>query len=344
MIDNVSNTISAATTAADSSGKVLRRALSGGATAREEGSVAPNFAALFGAAAQAGKTSSTTNATATPARQTTNAVTSSAAGASATATSASSSGIVQQRTLFGDEAVTGNQYVVPNFAALFGPAAAASTSTTGVASTAAIQAANVTAAATTATATTTAATTASAASAVTLATPGIEALVSAIMDGSFQGGNVTDPSKLQQVSPWGSSATLTSFFYASDQTANQLAQLLGGKVVQMPAFGQGAGWTEPMANFIELPNGQKVNAASLAYYANCGVEGKTQLTADLTQDINEGAAMSNFYQNGGDMPSFGIGYTGPAISGMAYPAGTVAADGTVINPAMQSSATQGTQS
>jgi hypothetical protein len=52
--------------------------------------------------------------------------------------------------------------------------------------------------------------------------------------------------------------------------------------------------------------------------------------------------MTNFYQNGGPMPSFSIGYTGPAIAGMTYPDGTLGAGGTVINPAMQTSGTQGT--
>jgi hypothetical protein len=174
-----------------------------------------------------------------------------------------------------------------------------------------------------------------AAAAVQVQPPGIAALISAIQNGSFKPSNVTDPSKLQQVSPVGS-ATLSNFFYASDDTANQLAQLLGGKVVQMPPFGPTSGWTVPTANFIQLPNGQTVNAASLAFYAKCGAEGTAQLTADLTQDINEGAAWNNFYQNGGPAPSFAMGYTGSAISGMTYPDGTVAADGTVINPAMPS--------
>lgn len=168
--------------------------------------------------------------------------------------------------------------------------------------------------------------------------PGIQALVSAIMDGSFQPSNVTDPSKLAETSPFGN-ATLSSAYYASDDTANQLAQLLGGKVVQMPAFGQAAGWTEPLANFIQLPNGQTVNAASLASYAGSGEVGAAQLTADLTQDINQGAAWNNYYQNKGAAPSFTAGYIGPAISGMVYPAGSVAADGTVINPAMANNQT-----
>jgi hypothetical protein len=179
-----------------------------------------------------------------------------------------------------------------------------------------------------------------AATAASVASPGIGALVGAIMNGSFQGGNVANPSQLTETTPWGTD-TLSNFYYASDQTANQLAQLLGGKVVQMPAFGQATGFTEPLANFIELPDGQTVNAAALAYYSQCGAEGSAQLTADLTQTINEGSAMTNFYQNGGPMPSFAQGYTGPAIAGMTYPAGAVGADGTVVNPATQPSMTQG---
>jgi len=42
------------------------------------------------------------------------------------------------------------------------------------------------------------------------------------------------------------------------------------------------------------------------------------------------------------MPTFAMGYVGPAITGMAYASGSVGADGNVINPAMQSTATQGT--
>jgi hypothetical protein len=158
------------------------------------------------------------------------------------------------------------------------------------------------------------------------------------MNGSFAASNITDPSQLTEATPFGN-FTLSNFYYASDDTANQLAQLLGGKVVQMPPFGQTTGFTEPSANFIQLPNGQTVNAAALAYYAQCGGYGAAQLTADLTQTINEGAAMTNYYQNGGPMPSFPIGYTGPAITGMTYPPGTIAADGTVINPGMGNSNT-----
>jgi len=182
---------------------------------------------------------------------------------------------------------------------------------------------------TTATTGTTAATPADTAPAQT----GISALITAIQNGTLTDTNVTDPTKLTESTSWGN-YTVSNFYYASDDTANQLAQLLGGTVVQLPPFGLSNGCTEPLANFIQLPNGQTVNAASLAYYARGAGCGTGQLAADLTQTINEGAALTNYYQFGGPMPMFQIGYTGPAITGMTYPAGTVAANGTVINPAM----------
>jgi len=164
---------------------------------------------------------------------------------------------------------------------------------------------------------------------------GIAALVNAIMSGSLRPTNVTDPSKLAEITPRGT-FEMPSIYYASDDTASQIAQLLGGTVVRKPAFGQAPGSTEPLANFIELPNGMTVNAADLAYYAKCGNEGVQQLTADLTQEINQGAAVSAYYDNpSSPMPAFQLGEVGPAISGMTYPAGTLAANGSVINPAMQ---------
>ena len=184
-------------------------------------------------------------------------------------------------------------------------------------------------------ATTTAATTSSTATATT---PGIQALVTAIMNGSFNPTNVTDPSQLKETTPAGTD-TMPNFYYASDQTAAQLAQLLGGTVVKMPAFGQEKGYSEPNANFIQLSNGQTFNAADVAYYARTGSEGTAQLTADITATINEGSAWTKYYQQGGDMPSFASGYVGPAITGMTYPSGTVAANGNVINPAMPQSNT-----
>jgi hypothetical protein len=165
-------------------------------------------------------------------------------------------------------------------------------------------------------------------------TPGMQALVSAIMSGSFKATYVTNPSQLQETNPAGA-ATMPNFYYASTQTADQMAQLLGGTVVQRPAFGQDSGWTEPLANFIQLPNGQTFNAAELGYYANSGEVSSSQLTANLTQTINEGSAWSDYYTNGGQQPCFPTGYVGPPISGMTYPAGSIGADGNVINPAMQ---------
>jgi len=132
---------------------------------------------------------------------------------------------------------------------------------------------------------------------------------------------------------------MPNFSYVSSATANQLASLLGGTVVQRTAFGQQQGWTEPLANFIQLPNGQTFNAADVAYYARCSNAGAAQLTADITQTINEGSAWTNYYAHGGSMPSFPMGYVGPPVSGMTYPAGTIGADGNVINPAMQTHAT-----
>ena len=179
----------------------------------------------------------------------------------------------------------------------------------------------------------TAAATSTTAASSTTQTPGISALVTAIMNGSFKPTYVTDASKLQETNPAGTT-TMPNFYYASDQTAAQLAQLLGGKVVQMTPFGQDKGWSEPVANFIQLPNGQTFNAADVAYYARCGAQGPQQLTADITQCINEGSALTNYYHGSGPMPVFSMGYVGPPISGMTYAPGTIGADGNVINPAM----------
>jgi hypothetical protein len=172
--------------------------------------------------------------------------------------------------------------------------------------------------------------------AATAQAPGIQALVTAIMSGSFKPTYVTDPSQLQETTPVGTD-TMPSFYYASDATAQQLASLLGGTVVQTTAFGQDPGWNEPLANFIQLPNGQTFNAADISYYANCGSEGPAQLTADLTAAINEGSALTNYHLYGGSLPIFPTGYVGPPIAGMTYPAGSIGADGNVVNPAMHSS-------
>ena len=165
--------------------------------------------------------------------------------------------------------------------------------------------------------------------------PGIQALVSAITSGSLQVSYITDPAKLLETTPAGTDH-MPNFYYASDQTAAQIAQLLGGTVVQRPPFGQDTGWSEPLANFIQLPNGMTVNAADLAYYAKSARSGGAELTADITATINEGAALSNYFlNNAGNMPAFPEYYIGPPISGMIYPAGSIGADGNVINPATQ---------
>ena len=159
----------------------------------------------------------------------------------------------------------------------------------------------------------------------TSAQPGIGALIAAIMDGAFQ-------------------PTYSSAGYASAQTAQQLATLLGGTVVQKVPFASCyATTTEATANFIQLPSGQTVNAADLAYYAGCGGGGVPQLAADLTQEINEGGAITSYndqmvaflggtgsYPGAG--PIFQPNEIGPAIAGMTYPPGTLAPDGSVINP------------
>jgi hypothetical protein len=160
--------------------------------------------------------------------------------------------------------------------------------------------------------------------AATPAQPGIGALITAIMSGTFQ-------------------PTYSSPGYASDQTAKQLATLLGGTVVQQVPFAATNAATEAVANFIQPPSGQTVNAADLAYYAQCGGGGVQQLAADLTQEINQGGAITSYNDqmlaciNGtgsypGAGPIFQANAIGPAIAGMTYPPGTLAADGSVINP------------
>jgi len=169
------------------------------------------------------------------------------------------------------------------------------------------------------------ASTSDSATTATPAQPGIGALITAIMNGSFQ-------------------PTYSSPGYASNQTAQQLATLLGGTVVQqVPFASSNATTTEIKANFIQLPSGQTVNAADLAYYAQCGGGGVQQLAADLTQEINQGGAITSYndqmvgFLSGtgsypGAGPIFQANEIGPAIAGMTYPPGTLAADGSVINP------------
>jgi hypothetical protein len=177
--------------------------------------------------------------------------------------------------------------------------------------------------------------------AATVATPGVGALVTAIMNGTFQPTYVTSSSQLQEITPAGTDY-MPNFYYASNQTAQQMAQLLGGTVVQRPAFGQDEGWSEPNANFIQLPDGQTFNAADVAYYAKSGSQGAGQLTADITATINQGSAWTNYYTQGGSMPTFAMGYVGPPIAGSTYPSGMIGADGNVINPAMQQTSVKGT--
>jgi hypothetical protein len=149
-----------------------------------------------------------------------------------------------------------------------------------------------------------------------------------------------DPSQLVQSGSFGAVYNSPGC-YASDQTAQQLATLLGGKVVQKVPFASSNWATEPKANFIQLPSGQTVNAADLAYYAKVGCSSVYQLAADLTQEINQGGAITNYndqmvaFLSGhgsfpDDMPMFQPGEIGPPIAGMTYPPGTLAADGSVI--------------
>ena len=174
-----------------------------------------------------------------------------------------------------------------------------------------------------------AASTSSSTPVATPAQPGISALIGAIMNGSFNPPPQTNG---------------PGYYYASDQTAQQLATLLGGTVVQKIPFATTNWATEPKANFIQLPSGQTVNAADLSYYAKFGGYGAQWLAADLTQEINQGGVITSYndqmvaFLSGtgshpGDPPTFQPNVIGPAIAGMTYPPGTLAADGSVINPA-----------
>jgi hypothetical protein len=86
-----------------------------------------------------------------------------------------------------------------------------------------------------------------AAAAAPAQSPGIGALVSAIMNGSFQPTYVTDPSQLQETTSVGTTDTMPNFYYASDATAKQLASLLGGTVVQRTANLLPTSFNYPMA-------------------------------------------------------------------------------------------------
>jgi len=156
---------------------------------------------------------------------------------------------------------------------------------------------------------------------------GISALIADIINGSFV-------------------PTYITAGYASAQTATQLASLLGGTVVQLAPFACTNWMNETKANFIQLNNGMVVNAADLAYYAAFKGAGTVQLAASLTQEINQGAAITAFtqqmiaYLSGTSgtppsIPTFQPNVIGPAIPGMVYPPGCIAADGSVVNPLAQ---------
>jgi hypothetical protein len=168
------------------------------------------------------------------------------------------------------------------------------------------------------------------------AQPGIGALITAMQDGTFQPALIPT-AEIQGTYNNGNSA------YATDQTAQQLATLLGGTVVQKIPFPTTNWATEAKANFIQLPSGQTVNAADLAGYARYSNYPVLTLAQDLTQEINQGGAISQYYDQmvaylGGagsyptQTPTFQPDVIGPTIAGMAYPPGTLAADGSLINP------------
>ena len=106
----------------------------------------------------------------------------------------------------------------------------------------------------------------------------VNALVNAIMNGSFRPPAQTNG---------------PGYYYASDQAAQQAAALLGGTVVQKIPFATTNAATQPKANFIQMPNGQTVNAADLVGYAQDANVGAAQLTADLTSELNVGGNITN---------------------------------------------------
>lgn len=261
---------------------------------------------------------------------------------SAIAPTATPAGTYIRHTPFGD-AVMRIDPQDQDFASLFGQATAAAETATpaGTPSTASTNSALVNLAVTTPSvpATTPAApVTTPAATSGSVKEPGLTALINAMADGTFQATYITDPARLTEVGPL-RTTQMPNFYYASDSTAAQLAELLGGKVVQMPAFGQSSGWIEPLANFIELPNGMQVNAADIAYYARYAKQGTKQLAASLTAEINIGAAYTEFYKTGKTFELFPPGYVGPPIPGLKYPEGSLNSDGSVINPWATNTAT-----
>lgn len=220
--------------------------------------------------------------------------------------------------------------------------AATSAATAGTAAAETTQAASAAGAVTSTQAATAASDSTAATAAAVTAQPGIGALIAAIQNGSFQPTYINS-SQLGENTQFGTIDD-SSAYYASDQTAQQLATLLGGTVVkQVPFASSTATTTEPLANFIQLPSGQTVNAGDLSYYAKFSGYGTQQLAADLTQEINQGGAITSYsdqmlsFLSGtgthpGDMPTFQPNVIGPAIAGMTYPPGTLNPDGSVINP------------
>ena len=156
----------------------------------------------------------------------------------------------------------------------------------------------------------------------------INALVDAIMNGSFK--------PPPQVNGPG-------YYYASDQTAQQLASLLGGAVVQQVPFGTTNAATEQKANFIQLPSGQTVNAADLASYAKDANVGAAQLTADLTSEITAGANINNENQQtvawlaGGPLPT----YTADSRVNVPFSVAPVAGQPVASAPAVSTSTPAG---
>lgn len=72
--------------------------------------------------------------------------------------------------------------------------------------------------------------------------------------------------------PLGQSYGFNSLYFATDATAEKVAQLLGGKVVQENALcgDNGVFLQQQKNNMIELPNGRIVNAGLIANFYNHG--------------------------------------------------------------------------
>lgn len=72
--------------------------------------------------------------------------------------------------------------------------------------------------------------------------------------------------------PLGQSYGFNSLYFATDTTAEKVAQLLGGKVVQENALcgDNGVFLQQQKNNMIELPNGRIVNAGLIANFYNHG--------------------------------------------------------------------------